>query len=69
LHIKTPYDINQGILLFEILSSNLNDFDFTLIDMVNPYEINDEVYLDKKNMILKEIFYVINLIKLLSLFY
>ena len=56
--IKAPYDINQGILFFEILSSNVNDFDFVLIDMVNPYEINDEVNLDKKNMILKEIFYV-----------
>lgn len=56
--MKAPYDINQGILFFEILSSNVNDLEFHLIDMVNPYEINDDVKLDKKNMIFKEIFYV-----------
>lgn len=56
--MKAPYDIIQGILFFEILSSNVNDLEFHLIDMVNPYEINDDVKLDKKNMIFKEIFYV-----------
>jgi len=58
--MKTPFDINQGILFFEILSSNVNDVDFILIDMINPYEINDYVKLDKKNTIFKEIFYVNN---------
>jgi hypothetical protein len=56
--IKAPFDINQGFLFFEILSSNTTDFDFILIDMVNPYNINYYSHIDKKNIICKEIFYV-----------
>ena len=57
--MKSPFDFNQGSLIFEILSSNKEDFDFTLLDSVIPYEIKDVVSLDRKFMIFKEIFYVI----------
>jgi hypothetical protein len=57
--MKTPFDFKKGNLIFEILSSNKDDIDYTLLDMVNPYEINDITILDKKYMIFKEIFFVI----------
>jgi hypothetical protein len=45
-------------LNFEILSSDKDDIEYTLLDMVNPYEINDITTIDKKYIIFKENFYV-----------
>jgi len=56
--MKTPNDISEFPLNAEILTCSPDSIIISNIEMINPYEINDSVIIDKKYTIFKEICYV-----------